>query len=430
MRRQHIAASSILMNMLKQITIFSALAGLSVTSIVLGGRLDGLVSSSGYYFTRQDPNEEIATHLLLHESFRFRYRSRNNLTFNTSGVITIDPIGTADPSFNLYALNIDKKNMLSLFDLSAGRVFVYDPSNSGRIDGMNIQGMLPLKTEYSIYAGGLVFADGGFSNPLKSHLMGVNLSWQIKRNINVSIALSQKARSKRTYTPSYFRNSYFGDYSKTIELPAVSERRLGLQLDARRNSWSMHLAAVEDLQWLQIQRVNSIITYSKGPLQKLLFEYYFRRPRIDYNSIFSVFDAQAHQQFSVSAVYNVSSKHHVFSKLQTTLFSDETSFLSSIGIGSDNLTAQYKYQSGYGGDFHWGTVRGRFRVLPHLTVRANLNIGNYKPFDKSWESLATVMTGVSYKPTKVLSLSTDAHLLQNRYYNKDIRVLVRVSYII
>lgn len=175
-----------------------------MSSIMEAIPLSGMVSSSGYYFTRQSRTEQGTSHLLLHESFRLKYQRRDNLTFNASGVFALDPLNSSiNPFFNLYTLSVSKKNMLSLFDLKFGRLFVFDQSNSGRIDGLNLQGSFLSKTKYTVYAGGLVFSDGGFSNPMESHLLGINISWQLKDDAKLSFALSQKARSREVYTPSY-----------------------------------------------------------------------------------------------------------------------------------------------------------------------------------------------------------------------------------
>lgn len=248
----------------------------------------------------------------------------------------------------------------------------------------------------------------------------MNLSIPIRSKTKLGLAISQKAHHRETYKKGI----------KEIEVPNVSERRLGLQLNTRIRDFSVYLKAVQDLHWLNLQEINFVTSYSKNTMQRISFAYYFRRPRISYNSIFSVFDAQTNQEFTISGTQMLKSNWRLFSKVRLILFSDTESLVFNVGMGWKDLSTQYQYQQGYGGDFHRVLFTSRYRLSSRLILRGSLNLGNYKPLEESWENLATLMAGVTYKPTKLLSVSADVHSLKNRYYDNDNRLLIRLSYIL
>ncbi|MFQ6674377.1 MAG: hypothetical protein ACE5GH_06295 [Fidelibacterota bacterium] len=398
---------------------------LLLTSSLMGAGLDGVVSSSTYLFSRRNVDDDELTHLRMHESFRLRYRPpfQENFQFNTSGVVYFDPLNPAvggDPALNLYAANADFRRLFSLFDVTAGRFFVYDPSNSGRIDGLKVTGSLPLKMRVSLYGGGFVRAGGRVSNPVNDHLLGVHVSVPVRSRTTVAIALSQKALEREAYKRG----------SGTIEVPNISERRLGLRVNTIFRSWTLFLKLVEDLQSRHVQETNVAIRTSRGPFQRLSLEYFFRRPRIPHNSIFSVFDARPNQEIALSTVFKPKSSWQLFSQIRTVLLADTSTFALNIGVGMSTLSATYQFQEGYGGKFHRIGVDGRYRLFPRLLVRGTANWGKYRPLHASWENLGAVTVGLSYQATKLFAMRTDVHLLRNRNFTRDNRLLVSLNYVL
>lgn len=396
-----------------------------LTSAVMGAGLDGVVSSAAYLFSRRSPSGDELLHLRMHESFRLTYRPAGleNLRIEASGVTYLDPLNPAtqgDPAFFLYGASVQYRRLLSLLDVTAGRFFVYDPSNAARIDGLKIAGSLPRGMTYTLYGGGFVQGAGEMSNPVHDHLVGLHISVPLWSRTVVDLAVSQKALERETYRRDI----------TPIEVPDLAERRLGIQVNTTFRSWTLFLRVVEDLQHIETQDANLALNGSWGPFHRVTVEYLFRRPRIPYNSIFSVFDARTNQEIALSGDMELTRRWQLFSRIRTVLLSDTSTVSVTVGGRTKAVSTSYRFQGGYGGTLHMVTLDGRYRPLPRWLILGTLEGGRYDRLEGSWENLITATGGFSYRPMKRLAVRMDVHLLQNRTYAADSRLFVTVNYVL
>jgi hypothetical protein len=397
---------------------------LPVTGVLVAARINGYVSSTAYTFAREAPDRSQQFHLRLYQSLVLQ---ANGLGFTSSqlsfaGVFYTDPLNPFDnePRFQVYQLRYRFPLFAKRLDLSLGRQFVTLSSASARLDGM--VGRFRVRSlQFQVVAGGYVPASGWTGDPITNHFAGVELEWTRGRNLTLKGGVSAKAHERAPY------RFQINSRETAIEIPATLQRRLGLQAKWHFKGISVYARTRNDLHDLRPKDVLMQLEYQYRRLENLVFEYRFREPQLPDNSIFSVFANHSNRELRLSGSVRLTTRSTGNFLVRHIRFADEQATIYTIGGEMTHLAFSLNHQMGYGGTADFLTITGH-SIWNNLYLYGKLTWGNYRLLEGTWNDLVTCRTGLRLPLWNKVQLQVEFQWLSNRYYARDLRGLMSLTY--
>jgi len=390
-----------------------------------GATVNGVFSSSAYTFSRQDLNDSTLTHVRLYQTFLLRGSDLflKNSRLNFSGVFYTDPVNTFsnEPVIQLHSFNYTTFWFKRRLEVVLGRQFHYSVSDAGRLDGLST-GYRWKRVNLTGFVGAYVPASGLTDKPMDNLFMGIEAGWKPSNSLALKAGVSDKRHTRPVY-----RSARMG---KNIEVPASIKKRFGFQARWQHQDVAVYLRSRHQLKPFQLADFLIQGTYQGSkirPFRNLVLEYNLREPRIPENSIFSVFESHASQEFRLSGQVGLPKRMTGRFQLRQVLFQGDQATIISAGAGTSNLQLSLIHQEGYGGASN-RLVMSHFITLRNLNLASKVTVGNYRLLEGSWDDLATVTLRGSYPVWKKITLNTEIDILRNKYYSRDIRFLLGLKY--
>ncbi|NQU34879.1 MAG: hypothetical protein HQ521_16755 [Bacteroidetes bacterium] len=409
---------------MKTILIKILIISIILPVFVFASRIHGIFSSSAYSFVRADQENNESLHIRTYQSILLTGHDigLNNSQLSITGIVYYDPASDFSNGNHyltqIYTFNYQKRLLSNRLRLRVGRHTIYTSSVYGRMDGLSTD-YIYKSFNLKVFAGGYIPSTGITGDMIDSHLIGSELRWIKDQTMQLSVGLSNKAHGREIYKSKY---TY-----QDIEVPATIQRRLGIRGYYNRDRISLSLLARINPSGFDLKDFNTHIDYSHGRIDHLSFEFKFFEPRIPDNSIFSVFDTYSTKEYRLSTDYKISQNYTGSFQYRIVQFNDDISQVLNVGVRTKLVYVHYTYQNGYGGASNRISGQINYQINRNLFF-GRATIGNYKLIEGQWDDIATYVLGSRIPVHKKIFVQTELQILRNKYYNKDIRLLLNLSY--
>lgn len=401
--------------------------------IIQAQNLNGRFSSSFYTFERfnslSESEQFIRTYQTL--SLNLNYGSvslRTRTNFETNIGNSLD----ADPRFRFYNLYLEAREILDFASIKIGRQPLFTPVAGGLFDGVNLKLKYDGVSLSGFYGGNvpayqkLEFTDklsedyvlgGKFEvNALDMFRIGASYidknfkamdyeALRLNENFDpVSLLVLQKSNQYKYVTgefgfnlPSLIRIDTKYEYDLNYDVTSK------IEVDSR-------ITATEDL---------GFNVY-----------YNYREPRIRYNSIFSVFNYGNSQEIEGGIDYRIVKGYTLYGKFAHVSYKDDNSQRITVGANTDFGSVSYRKSLGYSGELDAATIYVAQSFMDGLlTPSLGLSYTVYKlSKNDSANNITSVLAGVNYRPFKLLSIDLQGQYFNNKIYQNDYRVLLKINY--
>jgi hypothetical protein len=151
---------------------------------------------------------------------------------------------------------------------------------------------------------------------------------------------------------------------------------------------------------------------------------------VRYNSIFSVFNFQNSQEIEVGADYLIEKTYKLIGKFANVSYEDESSQRLSVGLSSRYGTIIGRKTFGYAGELDAISFYTAQTILDGLlTPSFSVAFTRYKLANAlSRNEMLTLLLGCNYRPIRTLSFDVQGQYLNNKIYNNDFRLFVKLNF--
>lgn len=326
-----------------------------------------------------------------------------------------------DYVFQIYNFNYSTSWFSDRMKVNIGRQFQYSVSDAGRLDGISTDYTFR-QLKFKGFAGLYVPASGMTENPSDDHFYGGEISWKKSKSFDLKLGYSDKSHSREIY----HSNAVFKD----VEVPPSIRQRVGIQSSLKRGHLTFYARTRHRIREFELDDATFQTTYHGNRdqrLQNVVFEYNLRKPQIPDNSIFSVFDSYASQEFSLRGRLSLVKKISGWFNFRQVLFNNDQSSIILLGVGMSVVRAEFVRQDGYGGSSNRMVVGAR-KKMGKLNLSSRLSLGNYRLIEGKWNDLSTVTFSASYPMWKKFEINSEIHVLKNKYYSNDTRLQMGIRY--
>jgi hypothetical protein len=227
--------------------------------------------------------------------------------------------------YDLYGkLRLSKKGATIKF----GRQFGHSPVGSGQFDGLSLSMKPFAKLQATLFGGAEVSRlDPEEVQSLSDQaIAGTRIDYRFSKHVTAGI------------------NSF-----ARWENEDLSAGRIGLDLSFSKSDWRTYWRAAYDLAVHELSDIKARATYSKrGWLVSA--EYYQRRPMVLATSIFSMIETDGYRRLRGELSRDVTRSVALFAHLAHTIYTDESTTRTTIGVRQTLGSLAWEHQSGYGGE--------------------------------------------------------------------------------
>jgi hypothetical protein len=158
--------------------------------------------------------------------------------------------------------------------------------------------------------------------------------------------------------------------------------------------------------------------------------YNWREPRINYNSIFSVFNFGNSQEFEGGFDFKIDENLTLVQKFAYVEYNDEASQRITIGLNTSWGNISYRKNLGYSGELDGISIyTAKSFADGFITPSVGLSYSTYKlSKDSEQNSIAAVLAGVNVRPWKRFSFDLQTQYFNNKIYKNDLRVLLKINH--
>lgn len=430
---------------MKKLTALIVLVVVSASG-VHAQRLQARFVASAYTWERQDTIGKSSQHLYGFGTMQLSL-SGERLSLHTYVQGFNDFAGplSNNPTLRLYNLYLKWANIGNLVDVSLGRQAVFAGVGNGTIDGgLASAKFFDSRIKLTGYYGALPaerYEAKLIDNTDKNYLAGGQLSGSPLDFAQFSVSYMQKKIKPETYV-GIRRDSLFNPYSVEIKPSATAEEYISgdLSLDYKdfvsgyvRYDYDVLLDKNSRVQvFTRVKPFQSLDVKALQPLS-LTGEYLQREPRLLFNSIFSAFAFTTLKEYEIGAEYALGTQWQVFAKYGAVSYNDGDSHQMTVGVNSDHVSLSVTRDDGKGGELSAASlsVAGPF-FENKLTPTVMLSYAHYKlsEYSTRLDEALSISLGAVYRPIRVLSFDVQAQLIHNKIYNNDLRLFIRVSYLL
>ncbi|KAA3658778.1 MAG: hypothetical protein DWQ10_10405 [Calditrichaeota bacterium] len=395
----------------------------------------GRVTSSFYAYERADSIDNTSTHARGYQGFQFDYRTKNIL-LRTFGQVNSDFNTTLDGDgvLRMYSLYLQWRNFANRVDLKLGRQPVFGGISSGTFDGASVQLKAAKWLRFKAFGGGLLPATQEMKlidDLDKNFLMGGQISYIPNNDLIINASYNLKRQNRLGYNTR--RSDEYGNvYTAFIE-PREQEYQL-VSLDgywSAKKNLTVFTRHDFDLNHDQLTRSEFNVNAAVNEKISLTGTYLFRSPLLPANSIFSVFNIATNSEVEGGINYRMNQKLSFYVNSAAIMYDADNSLRTTLGVTRGNNSVQYFLRRGYAGIMDgfnlssWYPMLGG-KLLPNLMI----SWAKYK-IDEDVEDSINLFSGslgVTYKPVRSISVSSQVFLLSNKFYEKDYRFIMRLQY--
>ncbi len=396
--------------------------------------ISGRVSSSAYSFERFDSLKNSETYIRGYQQAQLnvaysKFSLHTSVNLENSYKNPLD----YDSRVRFYNLYVEGTNLWNFATIKLGRQPIFSGIAGGVFDGLGVK-----LTGYNLIADGYV----GANVPAYQELKLID-DWS-SNNI-----VAAKVRAL-PYEGVIFGVGYV---SKNFKAEDYWAKRLDENLNPvltliRHNSTEYQYLTGEasyekeenrlflrtNYEYdLNLNKTSKIEVEGEGALaEKLDAVVYgnYREPRVRYNSIFSVFDFGNTKEVEAGLSYRFEQNFILSGRYGYTDYKDESASRANLSLSTPYGAVSYRKTFGYAGELNSLSLNTGYTLYDgFLTPSAAVSFTDYKlSKDDAKQNLVSFLFGVNIRPVRSFSVDLQGQYLDNKYYQKDVRFLVKLNY--
>ena len=399
---------------------------------LLPQNINGRISSSVYSMERFDTANVSNQYLRAYELLSLNI-NQDKFSLRTYLDFEGDLLGDANEAsrVRLYNLYLEGRDLLDVATIKLGRQPIFNSIEGGVYDGAN----LDLKFNHlkvTGYYGGDVpgYQKVAFYDWDNNFIFGGKVTTDVLNNIQVSLSYVDKNFKPKDYYAirldpennpinvliSHNSNQFsFGSAEVFYDLKNM------LGLEARYDY---------DFNFQKTSKFEFNADYLQIDNLKLNVYYNYRDPRINYNSIFSVFNYGNTQEYEIGGDYTINKEITLTGKVGDVIFQNDNSQRITIGASTKYGTITYLKNLGYAGEMDALSLYAAHSFYDGiLTPSAGISYTSYKLSpDDPVNNLTSVLGGVNVRPFRVLSFDLQMQYMDNKIYKNDFRFFFKINY--
>jgi len=417
---------------MKKLLIIVSLT-LGLTAIIFPQNINGRFTSALYTFERFDTVNNSATHARTFQMLYLTFGSRN-ISFKTYLNLESDIAENLvyDPRFRVYNFYLDVRNLFDLVYLKLGRQTLYNGVGGGVFDGFTL-GVNYNGFDINGYYGGNVpaYQKFEFTDDLSNdYVAGGKITINAITNTRIALRYINKNFKNITYTTTrldpnlntidYLINNSSLQYEfLTAEVSYYQPENF--RVDTRYDY---------DLNYSATSKFEISGRYEAIEDFGITGYYNYREPRIRYNSIFSVFDYRNSQEIEVGADYFIAKKYKLIGKFANVSYEGESAQRLALSLSSRWGTITGRKTFGYAGELDAISFYTAQTILNGLlTPSFSFAYTRYKLSTAvSTNEMISFLLGLNYRPIRTLSFDAQGQYMNNKIYNNDFRLLLKLNF--
>ena len=416
----------------------------------------GRFTTSIYSWERQDSPTTSSGHVRVYQR---SYLKANNLANKNLSLIANLSYSTDivtesqnDPRFRIISAYLKYKFLNSNY-LYIGRQRVYTNSATAAFDGIRLIYKKTANLIVDGYWGTNIPINRGFDllDLRSNQVLGIKTSYNNLFGFDGSLSYSDIRRKPNDYSePGEFTNTF-------LRRQATQERFLGAALKRNINdnfsiysrillNYGAPLIGSGKAGFRNFQRFDLTARYRHNRNITLTTEYLIRRPRLNENSIFWVFNQKTFSETAGRIYYRINSNLSLSGGLsllsykETVKFDnlDDSSLRINAGLNWNKISFSISNRSGYAGESVSTALSFSTRVRNKGILRIGGNYSIYKINSDAEKNnnAVTLFLGSTHNFNKTVSANIDVQYLSQEInsqrdffgYSKDIRLFARVNY--
>ena len=328
----------------------------------------------------------------------------------------------------IYNLYIRARQLGNRIDLKLGRQQIFSGVAFGTIDGAIITFRYPDVAYLEVFAGSLVplretWKVNGWN---EGSMWGSRFVLNRWKSTNVSMSYMQKSRKPVAYSePGIFTG-------KLWNFDPLEQRLLGVDAEHAFSKIVKVYGRLEgDIQSQKFDRAEGVVQYNPLENFSLTGEFFFRKPRMHYNSIFNYFTQLDSKEWWLRGLYRFSRNWYVHGGVATVRYEgSESTNRYDLGAGSEYFSIGYNRRSGFSGALDGLYANGQYPVRKMLWARAGLFISRYKLYEEleEYDNLVTSFGGIRVIPRDWFNFDIEGQGLNNKLFSKDFRIFIRGNF--
>ena len=342
-------------------------------------------------------------------------------------------VGT-DPELRLSSLVFKVRRIADLVDVSLGRQFVFAGVGNGIIDGADLKfSALQGRIGAQIY-GGYNVVETRTLNWKKSladnSFAGVQVTGSPVDDLLVGVSYMNRRRSPDAFTVVRL-DSVFNPYQVVLYSTPYEEEYASIDANYDLSSTvTVYGRGDYDVNLERISRAEVNARVSILPDLAVSADVLHREPRLAYNSIFAVFNANSTQEVEGGVEYTITSSVRAYARYAYVDYRDDNSQRITVGGSYDFISASFTRNLGFAGDLNGLALQAAYPLADRMFVpMVALGYGSYKISpDAETNNVLNGTVGLTYRPVPSLSADLQGMYMQNRLYSDDMRVFLRVNY--
>ncbi len=416
--------------MFRKIFIGLVLLSASVSAQLMTGRL----TTSFYGFEGRDSVLAKELYLRAYENVYFN-AAYEDYSFTMNAMVSNDFGSTieTDPELRVNSFLMKVKNIGGHADISAGRQFVFAGVGSGLIDGISGSAkFLDNTLALTGYGGNNVTQSRDIRKQYIGNkgLFGGQITYAPIEDGVVGVSYMNKRWQRKPYT-ALRMDSLFNPYSIVINSRPNEEERASIDIEYQHDQlYSIQAKTDYDILTEEISKVQAFTRIGIMKELNVTAEYIFRKPRLAYNSIFSVFNINSTKEIEGGLEYRPMSKTFLFARFANVNYVDESSQRVVVGGTYDFISATYTQNFGYAGELNGVSVQASYPMMDRtFTPMGAVGYATYKhaATDPSNEVFNGTL-GVIYRPIQTLSTDLQMQWMSNPQYKSDMRIFLKINY--
>jgi len=395
--------------------------------------LNGRFTSGLYTFERFDIVGSSATHARTYQMLYLNFGNQNislRTNLNLEGDIA-DKI-TYDPRFRVNNLYLDVRQLFNVIYFKLGRQSLYNSAGGGVFDGVTL-GLKFSGVDISGYYGG--------NTPAYQKLEFTDdLSNDYVAGGKITINAVKNTRFALKYVNKNFKSVSYSAIRLDENLNPI------LYLIENNSRQYEYISGEVSYEQPDIIRIDSRYDYDVNFKTSSKFVlsgrveasknfgfsvyYNYREPRVRYNSIFSVFDYANSSEIEFGGDYSFDGGFRLNGKFANVSYKDEESQRISVGLSSKWGSVSARKTFGYAGELDAISFYTAHSFLEGLiTPNFSLGFTSYKLSSSDEKNnMLTVLLGLNYRPFRTLSFDTQGQYMNNKIYNNDFRLLLKLNF--
>jgi len=335
----------------------------------------------------------------------------------------------------LYNSYVEWNQIFSRTNISLGRQFIWAGVGNGTLDG--------IRGEVDFNKWGKIGGYAGTLAPLKeswkvdswaaSHMTGayykaryfdtdLQISWVRKNRRPVEYTLPGQYTGKKIRTSSLMAHLAGIDVSRKFKDVLTMYVRAEATLKRDTERILNNRAGID--------RFEVSADYAPGSEVTITCQYFYRNPRQNLNSIFSVFSQSHNQEFWINVYYRLFSSCSLYGGAAMVDYSGDNTKRLNLGFSSPYVSAGAHKYLGYAGNLDNLFLSGQYPVMKNLWAKGSVSLGRYKLFDDAvdYNNVVTSSAGITYQPRQSMTLDIEGQGLRNALSSKDFRLFCRFNY--